>query len=98
MTTSPSLRCFRRRPNRPGKCAKPSTMPTLHDTQQLLWKLITAPEGAAAALRTLSATERAASVALVRGDTRLAAIERIEIYADMYFYRIRDALKQDFAA
>jgi hypothetical protein len=73
-------------------------MPTLNQTQTLLWKLITAPEGAAAGRAALPAAERAACESLVRSDHRLSAIERIDIYADMYFYRIRDALKDDFAA
>ncbi len=32
------------------------------------------------------------------GDDRLSAEARVDIYANMYFYRIRDALKEDFAA
>ncbi|MFO1519927.1 MAG: DNA-binding domain-containing protein [bacterium] len=34
----------------------------------------------------------------IKGDRRLSAVERLDIYADMYFYRIRDALKEDFPA
>jgi putative DNA-binding protein len=73
-------------------------MPTLEQTQRLLWKLITAPEGAAAGLAALPVADRATCRTLVRGDERLGAIERVEIYADMYFYRLRDALKEDFGA
>jgi putative DNA-binding protein len=73
-------------------------MPTLAQTQHLLWQLVTAPEGAAAGLAALPVADRATCRALVRGDERLGAIERIEIYADMYFYRLRDALKEDFGA
>jgi len=72
--------------------------PTLEQTQRLLWKLITAPEGAASGLAQLSAAERDLAASLIGGDARLAAIDRVEVYADMYFYRIRDCLKEDFAA
>ena len=34
----------------------------------------------------------------VRGDSRLSAVERLEIYANAYFYRIRDCLIEDFVA
>ena len=73
-------------------------MPTLAQTQQLFWKLITAPEGVAAGLAGLSRAERDAADGLVRGDTRLSSVERLDVYANMYFFRIRDCLKDDFAA
>jgi hypothetical protein len=72
--------------------------PTLAQTQQLLWKLITTPEGAAAGLTQLGPADGVRARALVAGDERLSALERIDIYADMYFYRLRDALAEDFAA
>jgi hypothetical protein len=34
----------------------------------------------------------------VAGNERLTAVERLDIYANMYFYRLRDALAKDFAA
>jgi hypothetical protein len=74
------------------------SVPTLAQTQQLLWKLITAPEGAAAGLAQLDSTDGARARVLVAGDERLSAVERLDIYADMYFYRLRDALAEDFAA
>ena len=73
-------------------------MPTLDQTQQLFLKLITAPEGVAPGLAALRPSERAVADALVREDERLSAVERLDIYADMYFYRIRDCLKEDFGA
>jgi hypothetical protein len=33
---------------------------------------------------------------LVRADERLGPVERLDIYADMYFYRLRDCLVEDF--
>ena len=76
-------------------------MPTLADTQQLLWRLIAAPEGVAAALAADSdrgGTLTAALQCTVRGDARLSAVERLDIYANMYFFRILDVLKEDYPA
>ncbi len=73
-------------------------MPSLDQTQRLFWKLITAPEGVAAGRATLPVSDRADADRLARADTRLSAVERLDIYADMYFYRIRDCLKEDFPA
>jgi hypothetical protein len=74
-------------------------MPTqLKDLQSLLYRLITAVSGVAeglAAERELGAT---GLDALVLGDDRLSAEARVDIYANMYFYRILDALKEDFPA
>jgi hypothetical protein len=36
--------------------------------------------------------------ALVDGDERLSAVERVDIYADAYFYRLLDCLAEDFPA
>lgn len=72
--------------------------PNLNQTQQLFWKLVTAPEGVAAGLTQLSPAERGVAEALARDDARLSGVERLDVYADMYFYRIRDCLKDDFAA
>jgi hypothetical protein len=72
--------------------------PTLAQTQQLFWKLITAPEGAASGRAALGPSERAVAEAFVRGGRRLSPLERLDVYADMYFYRIRDCLKDDFGA
>jgi hypothetical protein len=60
--------------------------------------LITAPEGVADGLAHLHGRERRAAESLVRGDHRLSAVERLDVYADMYFYRIRDCVKEDFPA
>jgi hypothetical protein len=72
--------------------------PSLQQTQQLLRKLITAPEGVAAGLARLGPLDGARARALVAGDERLSAVERLDIYANMYFYRLRDALAEDFGA
>ncbi|MEA2624986.1 MAG: hypothetical protein QOD06_1031 [Candidatus Binatota bacterium] len=76
-------------------------MPSLADTQQLLWHLIAAPEGVARALEELSSTERLLAGGLqsvVRSDERMGAVERLDVYANMYFYRLLDCLKEDYPA
>jgi hypothetical protein len=72
--------------------------PTLEDTQRLLWTLISAPNGVAAALDgdPQVAHVRPAVDAQIEGDDRLSAVDRLEIYANMYFYRLRDCLAEDF--
>jgi hypothetical protein len=70
--------------------------PRLADTQHLLWTLISAPEGAASALRGDEARLRDAVEAQIVGDERLSAIARVDIYAEMYFYRLLDCLAEDF--
>src|SRR5258708_24241113 len=70
----------------------------LKNLQSLLYRLITAVSGVAqglAAERELGAT---GLDAIVLGDDRLSAEDRVDIYANMYFYRILDALKEDFPA
>jgi hypothetical protein len=74
------------------------SVPTLVQTQQLFGKLITAPEGAAAGLASLDPVDRSFAESLVRAGGRLSPVERLDIYADMYFYRLRDCLKEDFPA
>jgi len=74
-------------------------MPTrLKKLESLLYRLITAPSGVAEGL----AAERGLGAdgldAIVLGDDRLSAQARVDIYANMYFYRIVDALKEDFPA
>ncbi len=78
-------------------------MAVLAETQAILWRLITAPEGVARGIADLPAVERERWLAgglegLVRGDERLAAEERLDIYAGMYFFRLLDCLKEDYPA
>jgi hypothetical protein len=76
-------------------------MTTLRETQQLLWALITAPEGVAKALAAdadSGGAQQALLARTVRGDERLSAAERLDIYANMYFYRLLDVLRADFPA
>lgn len=64
--------------------------PDLRGAQSLFWRLVSAPEGVAKALGSEDLSF------LVRPDLRLGAVERLDIYADMYFYRLRDSLAEDF--
>ncbi len=70
-------------------------MSSLKETESLLFELITAPEGVAQALRE---SGRSASdlARMIVGDSRLSSVGRLDIYANMYFYRILDVLKADF--
>jgi hypothetical protein len=93
------------------RVSRSPTNPALENLQALLYRLITAPEGVAAGLAAERA--RGSSMLddpddsngledalenLIAGDDRLSAVERLEIYANAYFYRILDCLKEDFPA
>jgi hypothetical protein len=69
----------------------------LADSQRLMWQLISAPDGVAPGLRQLNMIERDLEE-LVRGDQRLSAVQRLDIYANMYFFRLRDILRGDYPA
>src|SRR5579863_1719382 len=74
-------------------------MPTeLKELQSLLYRLITAPSGVAEGLTAERGLGAGGLDAIVLGDDRLSAQARVDIYANMYFYRILDALKEDFPA
>lgn len=75
--------------------------PTLAETQAYLWRLITAPEGVAAGLAAMDDAEpRLASLLgeIVVGDERLPAAQRLDVYANMYFYRLLDSIREDYPA
>ncbi len=58
----------------------------LKNTQQVFWDSITAPEGVP-------------DIDLnpwFKGDEKVPAIKRLNIYANMYFWRIHDAILEDF--
>jgi len=73
--------------------------PDLRTSQILFKDLITAPEGVvpgAGQLRAAGRLDTTDLSFLVRGDARLDAAGRLDIYAGMYFYRLRDALAEDY--
>ncbi len=70
----------------------------LSTLQRRLRELIVAPSGVAAAIEELGEPAAAALEQTVRSDGKLSAIGRLEVYANAYFYRIRDCLEGDFGA
>lgn len=74
-------------------------VPSLRQLQLLVWELIVAPEGARQGLEELVARGslgRGQADAWFAGDERRSAIDRVDVYANMYFYRLKDALREDF--
>jgi hypothetical protein len=57
--------------------------------------LVTAPESVTATLAARGEQATGDVHTLVVGDARLSAVERLEIYANMYFFRIRDVLRDE---
>ncbi|HUY27627.1 MAG TPA: DNA-binding domain-containing protein [Candidatus Binataceae bacterium] len=72
--------------------------PELKRIQELLYRLITAPGGAAEGLAAERGLPRGGLGAVIGGDDRLSAVERVDIYANMYFYRLLDVLRHDYPA
>jgi hypothetical protein len=76
-----------------------SAAPRLREVQELFWRLITAPEGVKPALADLARDGRFDPQivgTLFAGDDAVGAVERLDIYANMYFYRLLDCLREDF--
>lgn len=73
-------------------------MDSLATTQRRLWRLLTAPDGVAAALSAAGDPEGASLRGWVRGDAAVDARRRLEVYANAYFERIHDVLADDFGA
>src|SRR6266850_582906 len=73
--------------------------PDLRTTQDLFWSLITAPEGVRPGLEELERRGQASASILdelFTGDDRLPAADRLDIYANMYFFRLLDCLREDY--
>ena len=71
----------------------------LRRTQELFWTLITAPEGVRPAIEDLERRgdlEGRVIDEMFTGDGALPAVERLDIYANMYFYRLLDCLAEDY--
>ncbi|MBK7973406.1 MAG: putative DNA-binding domain-containing protein [Deltaproteobacteria bacterium] len=68
----------------------------LDRTERLLWRLITAPEGVAKGLVAEGDPEAIALGAVLVSDERLSAVERLDVYANMYFARLLDVVREDF--
>ena len=67
----------------------------LADTQARFHALCTARDGVAS-IAARDAQARAAIDAMIVGDARLTAIDRLDVYATMYFVRIHDVLRDEF--
>ncbi|MBX7148284.1 DNA-binding domain-containing protein [bacterium] len=65
---------------------------SLQKTQNLIWRLLKEPEGVAKALK------RKKISLPIKAGKKLTSVERLDIYANMYFFRIRDALMSDYKA
>lgn len=70
----------------------------LGSIQQRLWRLVTEPEGVEAALAAEGDANGSGLATLVRGDRDLAAGDRVAVYANAYFARLHDCLREDFGA
>ncbi|MBI4951516.1 MAG: putative DNA-binding domain-containing protein [Myxococcales bacterium] len=65
---------------------------SLGAVEGLFYRLVTAPQGVAGALSGLGLT----ADDLVVSDARLDAAGRLEVYANMYFFRLLDVLRGDY--
>ena len=68
----------------------------LADVQSHLYDLITAPEGAAKRLTELGRAPDDLET-IVRSSGPLSAVERVDVYANMYFFRILEVLADEYA-
>jgi hypothetical protein len=68
---------------------------SLREVQQRFFRLITAPESVEKALAA-QGVPRADVERVIASDARKSAVERLDIYANMYFFRIRDVLAEMF--
>jgi hypothetical protein len=69
--------------------------PTLAELQRRFFELVTGPEGVAKELARRGVPERELA-AIIAGDARATAVERLDVYANMYFFRILDVLRADY--
>jgi len=67
----------------------------LADTQARFHAVVTARDSIAA-IAARDGDARAAIDAMVVGDAKLSAIDRLDVYAGMYFVRIHDVLRDEF--
>ncbi len=70
----------------------------LESLQALLCRLITAPDGVASALAHEHRLPRGGLGAVIGGDARMTPHERLDVYANMYFYRLLEVLRKDYPA
>jgi hypothetical protein len=70
----------------------------LRELQNLLYQSITDPDGTKESIGEEPRLAPGVFEALVHGDERLSSLERVDIYANAYFYRLLECLAEDFPA
>ena len=73
-------------------------MRDLSTLQRLIYQLITAPDGVGEGLKSEPTPPPGGLEAVIRGDQRLSAVQRLDIYANGYFYRLLDVMKEEYPA
>lgn len=70
----------------------------LAELQRRFWQLVSAPEPVAKALPALAARdpEVAPLTSWIRAASEEAAVARLDVYANMYFFRLLDVLRDDY--
>lgn len=63
--------------------------------EELMFALVTARDGVTSGLAALGLAP-ASLAEWIRGDQRLDAVGRLDVYANMYFYRLLDVLRADY--
>jgi hypothetical protein len=71
---------------------------SLKGLQALLYQSITDPDGTKESISEERGLAPGTLEALVYGDERLSTFERVDIYANAYFYRLLECLGEDFPA
>ncbi|HVN91523.1 MAG TPA: DNA-binding domain-containing protein [Candidatus Binataceae bacterium] len=70
----------------------------LEELQRLIYRLVVAPNGVGEGLTLEESLPDGGLEAVIIGDDRLSAEQRLDIYANAYFYRLLDVFKEDFPA
>lgn len=72
--------------------------PELSKIQRRFWRYLTHPTGVATAVAVIGADDEAAAPVSrwIAIDEESVAVERLDVYANMYFFRLRDILAEDF--
>ncbi len=69
--------------------------PALAELQRRFFELVTGPQGIAQELARRGIPEPELA-AIIAGDARASAVERLDVYANMYFFRILEVLRADY--
>jgi hypothetical protein len=69
--------------------------PPLAELQARFFQLVTGRQGVAEEMEARGLPE-AALAAVIVGDVRASAVERLDVYANMYFFRILEVLRSDY--